>query len=180
MSASRYIAGLLGPLLLVMGFGMVIESETMMKLSQEFLSNLSLIYLAGILTLLAGLAIVNAHNVWVADWRVIITIFGWLAILGGLFRILLPSEVRNLGTGFASNPNAMIVAGIVMLVLGAILSWVAYEHLWRVEEKPAPAAKPARKRAAPAKKAAKRKTSARKTAKRAPRKAARRPARKRR
>jgi hypothetical protein len=140
MSTSRYIARLMGPLLLIMGLGMVIESETMRALSQEFLSNLSLIYLAGILTLLAGLAIVNAHNVWIGDWRVIITIFGWLAIIGGLFRILLPGQVQTLGTGFATNTTAMIIGGIVMLVLGAILTWTGYEHLWQ-ELKPRTAAK---------------------------------------
>ena len=34
----------------------------------------------------AGLAIVLVHNVWTFDWRVIITILGWLAVLGGIFR----------------------------------------------------------------------------------------------
>ncbi|MGH6737347.1 MAG: hypothetical protein ACRECX_14920, partial [Methyloceanibacter sp.] len=155
MSTSRYIARLMGPILLIMGLGMVIEHETVSKLSQEFLSNLSLIYLAGILTLLAGLAIVNAHNVWTQDWRVIITVLGWLGVLGGLFRILLPSQVRTLGTGFATNANAMIIGGIFVLVIGAILAWQGYVHVLQ-GQRPQPAARAPRraaKRAAPARKA---------------------------
>jgi hypothetical protein len=34
-----------------------------------------------VLALLAGLAVVNAHNLWVLDWRLIVTILGWLLIL---------------------------------------------------------------------------------------------------
>jgi hypothetical protein len=36
-----------------------------------------LFYLCGLLSLLAGLVILNLHNKWV-DWRVIITVLGWL------------------------------------------------------------------------------------------------------
>ena len=109
MNTSRYIARLIGPLFLVMGLGMVIESDIVRALSQEFLSNLSLIYFAGMLTLVAGLAIVNAHNVWVADWRVIITILGWLSVIGGVIRVLFPGKVQALGAGMLSQDRKSVV-----------------------------------------------------------------------
>lgn len=130
MKNSILIARLMGPVLLIMGLGMVVESETVRDLTLEFLGNRALIYFAGILTLVAGLAIVNAHNVWVTDWRVIITILGWLAVVGGVIRLLLPGQVQALGTGMVANPNATIVGGIITLVLGGILSWMGYEALW--------------------------------------------------
>ncbi|WP_455874740.1 hypothetical protein [Rhizobium yanglingense] len=49
-----------------------------------------LFYLSGLLSLLAGLAIVNLHNRWQMDWRVIITVLGWLMTIGGIIRIVLP------------------------------------------------------------------------------------------
>ena len=118
MSTSKYIARLIGPLFLVMGLGMMAEPDTVRALSAEFLSNLSLIYLAGMLALVAGLAIVNAHNLWVADWRVIITILGWLSVIGGVIRLLFPAQVQRLGAGLIANPHAVIVGGIIVLVLG--------------------------------------------------------------
>ena len=165
MNTSKIIARLIGPLFLVMGLGMVVEADTVRALSTEFLSNLSLIYLAGMLTLVAGLAIVNAHNLWVADWRVLITILGWLSIIGGMVRLLFPGKVQSLGAGIISHPQAMLIGGIVVLVLGAVLSWCAYQDIWKAEpEQPkAEPVKPAR----PARKTAPRKTAARKAAKRA-------------
>ena len=47
MTTSKTIARLMGPVLLAMGLGMVIENDTMRELTQEFLSNRGLIYLAG-------------------------------------------------------------------------------------------------------------------------------------
>ncbi len=154
MNTSRYIARLIGPLFLVMGFGMLIEGDTVRALSQEFLSNISLIYLAGMLTLVAGLAIVNAHNLWVANWRIIITILGWLSVIGGVIRLLVPGKVQALGAGMISHPHAMIIGGVVILVLGAILTWTGYELTG--DEKPSRKAAPKPKTASAA---AKRKLS---------------------
>jgi len=172
MNTSKIIARLIGPLFLVMGLGMVAETNLVRALSAEFLSNLSLIYLAGMITLVVGLAIVNAHNLWVADWRVIITILGWLSIIGGAVRVLFPGEVQVLGANMIASPSAMLIGGIVTLVIGAVLSWCAYQDLWEAEPKAEPVkpARPARK-TAPRKTVA-RKTAARKAAKRAPAKRA--------
>jgi len=181
MSTSKIIARLIGPLFLVMGLGMVAEPNTVRALSAEFLSNLSLIYLAGMITLVAGLAIVNAHNLWVGDWRVIITIIGWLSVIGGIVRLLFTSQVQGLGADMVASPSAMIIGGIVTLVIGAVLSWCAYQDLWEGEPETVPA-KPARARTArkttPRKSAARKRparkaATARKKAKRAPAKKAR-------
>ena len=49
-----------------------------------------LIYLNGTLLFVAGLSIVRAHNQWKADWPVLVTLMGWFAIVGGLFRMFDP------------------------------------------------------------------------------------------
>src|ERR1039458_1260312 len=51
-------------------------------------------YLVGILLFVAGLAIVRAHNRWIRGWPVLVTLVGWAAIFGGLFRMLAPEAQR--------------------------------------------------------------------------------------
>ncbi len=169
MNTSRFIARLIGPLFLVMGLGTLIEGDLVRALSQEFLSNVSLIYLAGMLTLVGGLAIVNVHNVWEANWRVIITILGWLSVIGGVIRLLLPEKVQALGASMLTHPHAMIISGAVILVVGVILCWTGYELAG--EDKPARKPKPKPKAASAAAKPKSAKT-ARAAAKPKPRKAA--------
>jgi len=76
MNTSRYIARLMGPVLLIIGIGMIaglfVEAESYSSLMKEFIGSRALIFITGVLALLAGLAIVNAHNLWVPDWRVVV------------------------------------------------------------------------------------------------------------
>jgi hypothetical protein len=126
MQASLYLAKLIGPTLIVIGIGMLINRDGYRAMAREFLGSRALIYLAGILAFIPGLAMVLAHNVWAADWRILITILGWLALIGGAFRILFPQEVTRIGTRAIANPNTMLIGGVVTLALGAILSFYGY------------------------------------------------------
>ena len=56
----------------------------------QIANNQGLIFLSGILSFLGGVAIVRVHNVWSGDWRILVTLLGWLAILGGLVRMWFP------------------------------------------------------------------------------------------
>jgi uncharacterized membrane protein HdeD (DUF308 family) len=48
----------------------------------------ALVLVSGVLSFVAGLAVVRVHNHWAADWAVLVTIFGWLLLIGGPSRAL--------------------------------------------------------------------------------------------
>jgi hypothetical protein len=89
MSSAKSLAGLIGPVLLV-----VTSSETLNLRIWEG-APATLVYLNGCLLFAAGLAILRAHNVWVWRWPVLITIVGWLALAAGLFRTFLPGAPQG-------------------------------------------------------------------------------------
>jgi uncharacterized membrane protein len=126
MQASRFLAQLIGPTFLVIGLGMLANRQGYRAMAHEFLQSRALIYLAGLLALVPGIAIVLAHNVWVLDWRLIITIFGWLAVTGGVARVLFPQKVMAIGERMVTSHRYMLGGGIVVLVLGAILAFYGY------------------------------------------------------
>lgn len=43
-----------------------------------------------ILGIIIGLLNILAHNLWVKDWRVIITLFGWFSLLKGISQFAFP------------------------------------------------------------------------------------------
>jgi hypothetical protein len=161
MTNSTLIARLMGPLLLVLGVGMLIgllghgEAEYMTML-RGFMADIPLIIVFGMLTLVAGLAIVNAHNLWVPDWRVIITVLGWLAIVRGVVAILFPIKVHEMGETVMASPTGPTTGAIITLVLGGILTWMGYEALCRHDKRRPAVARSttARKRSAPKKRSA--------------------------
>ncbi|MEX1152345.1 hypothetical protein [Parvibaculum sp.] len=126
MQPSIFLAQLIGPTLLVMGIGMIVNRAAYRAMAQEFIDSRALIFIAGLLAFVPGLAIVLTHNVWVAGWPVIVTVFGWIALLAGIFRLLFPQEVTRLGTRMLANPAAFTAGGAGTILLGAILSFYGY------------------------------------------------------
>jgi hypothetical protein len=126
MDTSLFLAKLIGPLLLAISAAVLVNQDNMRDMAADFLEHRGLIFLAGILTLLGGLAITLTHNVWVLGWPVIITILGWLSVIGGAFRIIFPDSVRSMGEAMLEKRGVMTAGGIVQGVLGAWLCYVGY------------------------------------------------------
>ena len=126
MQTSIFLAQLIGPLLLVMGLGMVVDAESYRTMAQQFLVSRALIYIAGLLAFVPGLAIVLVHNVWAFDWRVIITLLGWLSLIGGIFRLLLPQQVTVVGSAMLARPGYLTGGGIGAIALGGVLTMFGY------------------------------------------------------
>ena len=126
METSLFIAKLTGPTLLVIGAALIINRDHMREMATDFLEHRGLIFLAGVLTLFGGLAIVLTHNVWEAGWPVVITILGWLLVVGGAFRILFPDSVKSIGQSMLDKPGLLTATGVVEGLIGAWLCYVSY------------------------------------------------------
>jgi FtsH-binding integral membrane protein len=88
MTNSRNLAGILGPTLVVLSTSEALNYriwDTSMP---------QIVYVNGSLLFVAGVAMVRSHNYWAKDWRVIVTILGWFALLFGLARMFFP-EARQ-------------------------------------------------------------------------------------
>src|SRR5258705_6841623 len=93
MSTSVFIARLIGPVMLVIGLAVFTNQRAFRDMAEEFLASRALLFLSGLLIMPVGLAIVLTHNIWPADGRVMITLFGWLNVIGGAPRRFAPTYV---------------------------------------------------------------------------------------
>jgi hypothetical protein len=123
---SVWIAKLLGPVLFVTAIPMLAFTRDLQEVAREFLKNRALIYVTGVLVMIGGLAIVNSHNIWIADWPVIITLFGWAMIIGGAARVALPTVVRTLGGAMVDRSTMIRVSGAVSALIGVYLTYKGY------------------------------------------------------
>lgn len=126
MAPTKPIAGLIGPLALAIGAAMLVNRQAISAMAAEIALSTGLIFLFGILLLLAGIAIVRVHNVWSGGWPVLVTVIGWLAVVGGLFRMLMPQMAAPIADRLGADATLIMVAGIVQIALGAYLSFKAY------------------------------------------------------
>ena len=128
MRTSKTIAGLIGPTLVAVAVAVVLNLGSFPALAEQVSRDPALIFLSGILLFVAGLAIVRAHNIWAGGWPVLVTVFGWLILLGGLARILFPAQITAIAAGVGRSAGLIVAAAIVLLVLGAILSFKGYSR----------------------------------------------------
>ncbi len=82
--------------------------------------------ISGYLAFILGLITVILHNIWVADWRVVITVFGWFSLVKGVARIGFPEFVQKAIQGFKNKPAILINALLIFVILlGAWLIWMS-------------------------------------------------------
>jgi hypothetical protein len=125
-SAATLSARLIGPVFVAIGLGVLVNRAFYGAAVAEGVQSPVLIYLSGIAALVAGLAVLNAHRAWSADWRGLVTLLGWLFVIGGVLRIVLPRITIAVGTTIYSGPAALTVVGLIVLIVGAYLSFEGY------------------------------------------------------
>lgn len=126
MSTSPFIAKLLGPMLLVVGVALLTRPEAYRALLREFIASGVSLYMAGFFGLLGGLALLLTHNVWALDWRLLITLIGWVTLVRALVTIFCPQWIVSIGTTLIERKGTFPVAAAFDLVIGAILTYFGY------------------------------------------------------
>ncbi len=90
-----YLGRLIGLYCLLIGLTMAMRKQAMVEMVTALIRNAPAAWLAGLLAMTAGLAIVLGHNVWSGGaLPVIVTLVGWVALLKGLLFLLLPPEAE--------------------------------------------------------------------------------------
>jgi hypothetical protein len=126
MDTSIFIARLIGPVMLVVAAAVLKDRDGFRDMAKQLLSSRPLIFIAGLIPLAIGLSIVLTHNVWVRDWPVLVTIFGWFAIGVGAFRILFSEVVSKKGSRLIKQPATLPTIAGVLAVLGGIFVYFGY------------------------------------------------------
>jgi hypothetical protein len=132
MTPSIFIARILGPVLVIVGLGLLLEGETFRVMAGEFLRSPALIYFSGVTTLAIGLAILNFHHLWVRDWRALITVFGWLFLIGGIMRLLAISWVQRVGESMIAHHRWPVASAILLFAVGAFVTLKGYQEVWDI------------------------------------------------
>lgn len=129
MDKSRFLAALIGPVLVAVSISLAINRDLMPQIVEQVADDYMMILFAGVITLLTGLAIVLKHNIW-RGWPAIITAFGWIAIVGGTARIVFPRQVAGIAPAFveAGGGVILLVEAAVFALLGLFLCWKAFRR----------------------------------------------------
>jgi hypothetical protein len=125
MQISVYLARLIGPALALAGVSMLLHPQGFLDIATGIIGDAALLYVFALLGVLGGTAIVLAHNLWVADWRVVVTLIGWASIVDSTLWLLFPRQLARLYAPIL-NPSLALVGGLIGLIAGAVLIYFGY------------------------------------------------------
>jgi hypothetical protein len=127
MQTSIFLARLLGTPLLIIGAAVLLNQAYYRTMIREVIASKPAFYVAAALGVVVGLAIILAHNVWTLDWRVLITLFGWINFLRGVVTVLFPAQAMEFaGRHIGKSKYVPLIPASVALVIGLTLCYFGY------------------------------------------------------
>lgn len=125
MDVSIFLAKFIGLYCVIIGLVMLIKQKFLHFMIKDVGRSHFNMFIVALITLLFGIPLIICHNVWVKDWPVVITVFGWLCFIAGIVRFLFAEAIMNI----CANKNfkvMIIVGGIFSIIIGLFLCYYGF------------------------------------------------------
>lgn len=126
MGTSIFFARIFSLYYLVVGVGLFFNRKAFKQIMDDFSKSAALVFFGGIFALLIGIMIILTHNIWLANWRLIITLIGWLAFIKGVWLVVFPKTVSKLMQSYHKNDALLGVHAIIAIILGLVLAFFGF------------------------------------------------------
>lgn len=122
-NAAIWLASIFGPTLVILGLWKLIYSETFMKVLNSVKASPGLLYYSSAAYVWVGLTVLSQYDMWDMSSFVFVTILGWFMVIRGILGLFAPHMLLDM---YYKRPNSAKVCGLISLVWGILLSWVAF------------------------------------------------------
>ncbi len=127
-SRTIFLSRLFGLSCILIALPMMLHKQAVVDMVTGLFRDPSMTFLIGVLTLVAGLATVLAHNIWSGGvLPVVLTIVGWLTLIKGFtFLLLFSEDAAGLYLGTLHYCQFFYIYMAICLVLGAYLTYAGF------------------------------------------------------
>ncbi len=129
MEKSIFLAQIFGPLFVILSLSILTNREHYKKMIAEFSEFRALTYMGALMSFIIGILMVQYHNYWNGNWSVILTVFGWLALVKSFLLFMAPIFTKKMSMKVVEIPGIFTVLGILYLCLGIYLTLMGYESV---------------------------------------------------
>ena len=120
LETSIYLARVIGLLSVISALAVIVHYKKFLTLESDAIKNPLYIFLSGFIFLVLGVLLVVGHSVWVADWRLVVTLLSWSVLLKGVGRIFFPDAIKYVIEKKKKN-RSFILGEIVLIGIGLYL-----------------------------------------------------------
>ena len=122
---SIFLAKVIGLLGAISTLAVLIRYKKFIEIERYAAKNPAMICLSGFFFLIFGVLLVVGHQLWTRDWRVIITIIGWMIFIKGIGRIFFPEAVRKI-IKKKNNNRSFLLAEVLALIVSLYLIYQGF------------------------------------------------------
>jgi len=124
-SRTIFLARLIGLYSLIVSLAMMLHGHDSILMVEAIVRSSPLLFIAGMLALIAGLAIVLGHNIWSGGaLPVVVTLVGWISLVkGALVLFLMPAGTAPLLLVDLGYEQLFYPYTAISLVLGLYLTY---------------------------------------------------------
>lgn len=115
MDTSILIARIIAVIYISFGIGLITSKKYYQEQFSKLLNDSTYLILGGIMAIIFGFIITEYHNIWTNDWRVIITVIGWIALAKGVWLIAFPKSVLIFEKVFTSSKLLTVLIPLILL-----------------------------------------------------------------
>ncbi len=132
-TCSTFLSRLIGLYSILVSLSMVTHKRAAVETVTVLVHNSPLLFIVGLITLVAGLAMILGHNVWSGGaLPVIVTLIGWLTLIKSLlFLFLSPEAAVGFFLGGLHYEQLFYLYAAISLVLGVYLTYGGFRSTSR-------------------------------------------------
>jgi hypothetical protein len=119
MNTQTFVAQFWGWLTLTVALILFIRPKVLHDVKRLIVENRAFGLAYGLMSLILGITSVLLHNVWELNWHVVITIFGWLALVKGIIVLAWPEISKN-----TRYETRVLTTRIALVVVSGLAAWM--------------------------------------------------------
>ena len=125
MDISHFLAKVVGLYLFLAGILCAVKYNSLRQVVNEYFDSPALVMLGGAVNIVFGLLIVVSHSVWEINWKIVITLMGYLMLTKGILHWFFVDTASSWASRL-SGGSFYLYASIAMIMLGIYLTYIGY------------------------------------------------------
>lgn len=116
LTVSSFFAQVIGIYLILICLAMLLQHHRFKKIMTEIIGHPASMFICSATNIIFAVVILVPHDLWVANWHVLITIIGWLTLIKGVAGLYFPDKYAEICKKFMATRGYQIWTWIWLLI----------------------------------------------------------------
>ncbi len=121
LSTTQILAVFIGLYMVAAGIGLLTGRGSYATVIDDLRDNTALGYVTSVFVFVLGAVMVAVHNLWTDPLSIVVSLFGWGALIEGVLMLAIRRPFLGLVRVVPFTAATMVPCGIAAIVLGAVL-----------------------------------------------------------